>query len=388
MDIRIVESLNTSGVLAEDRFKLDPLKQHVTLDYSYGDDSFDLMDYNLDYSQLPYQIGSGLVKKVFLTYNGISYQTGQLLETVVMESANTSDDDQAPGYLNSNEWLYYPGRFSLPQSAQSLPSVDLLEWPYPFSEGVTLIKQFLNSESNMNEPMYTAYYRNPTMTRFELANTEGGTVYTDGWYTSYVIAVKTYNLVDPVTNGIHEGQIVFNETDELFYINITGDSLPFDVDGLHLPENDTVNWTASPTFAQWQNLMRENIGGNTIVNTGNGGLPNTITLSVNDILPSGNARFGNRAMAPGDPVFYVETQHLATPILNKAILAELERNCKCCHHDSYGMTHLEDWVRLTQKKMGAFVNFSKECFKDAQHIIQTTRKKCHDCLYHKNCSSC
>lgn len=389
MDIRIVESLPTSGTLADSRFRIDPIKENVSLEFSYGDNSLTLMDYNLNYGLLPYQLGNGLVKKCFLTYNGVSNQTNEILETVLMESGNTQDPDQAPGFINSNEWIYYPANFNVPAALENGASVDLLEWGYPYTEGVTLIKQFLNSEGHLNPPLYTAYYRQPTMTNFELANVEGGKVYIDGWYSSYMIAVKTYNLVDPTTYGIAQNQIIFNETDELFYINTTGDVLAFDIDGAHLPENDTVNWTASPTFEQWMNLLRENIGGNVIINTNNGGNPLVNNnVAVNNIVPSGVQRFGNRRVVPQDPVFYIESQHLATPILNKAILTELKRNCSCCHLPQFNMTHMEDWVRLTQKRLGAFINFNEENFKDAQCIIQSTRTKCNECLYHKTCTSC
>ena len=388
MDIRIVETMPTSGTLADSRFRLDPNKESISLQYSYGDESLDLMDYNLNYAALPYQMGSGLVKKTFLTYNGISYQTKEILETVLMESANTADPDQAPGFNNSNEWLYYPSQFNVPAATAGLGSVDTLTWPYPYTEGVTLIKQFLNSEGNLNPALYTAYYRQPTMTNFEMANVEGGTVYTDGWYTSYVIAVKTYTLVDPSTNGIVIDQIIYNETDEQFYINTTGDVLPYNVDGSHLPENDTTNWTAGPTFEQWMNLLRQNIGGNTIINTGNGGNVTLGNIGVNNIAPAGTERFGNRRVAPSDPVFYIECQHLVTPVLNRAILTELKRTCGCCHKDEFGLTHLEDWVRLTQKRLGAFVNFNESNFRDAQCIIQSSRAKCTQCIYHKGCLSC
>ena len=67
MDIRIVETMPTSGTLADSRFRVDPSKENISLEYSYGDESLALLDYNLNYAMLPYVMGTDLVKKTFLT---------------------------------------------------------------------------------------------------------------------------------------------------------------------------------------------------------------------------------------------------------------------------------------------------------------------------------
>ena len=103
MDIRIVESLVTSGSLADPTFRIDPTLESVSLDYDATDGKLALVDYNMNYNILPWQLYKGMVKKTFLTYNGWSCDGQQLLETVVAQSADSADANQIPGYHNSNE---------------------------------------------------------------------------------------------------------------------------------------------------------------------------------------------------------------------------------------------------------------------------------------------
>jgi hypothetical protein len=372
MDIRIVETLASSGVLKDPGLRLDGDRESVSLDWSYRNSTFSVIDRNLNYSLLPFTMGSGLVKKVFLTYNSISYQTKEILETVVMESANGADPDAYPGYNNSDEWIYSPANFRIGVDPSSLASNDLLTWEYPYSEGVTLIKQFLNSESNTDEVLYTSYYRRPTMTSFEMANVEGSKVFTDGWYTSYVIAVKEYDTLAPTTAILAqapEGVIVYYPEDGLFYVNITGTCLDPAGGGseVHLPPNDTVNWRANPTFAEWQTLMRNVL--------------QEITPSMDIEEPE-----IEQEISPLHPIYFIESNHLATPDLNRAILTLLQKTCARCHEDKFNMTHIEDWCRLTQKRLGSFIFFSEERFKESQRIILSSRAHCEAILYGKNCN--
>jgi hypothetical protein len=405
MDIRIVETLPMSGVLADPFYKLDGTKEAVSLDWSYVNNSFDLIDRNIDYSKLPRQLGTELVKKTFLTYNGISCQTKEIIETVVLESANESNIDQLPGYNNSNEWVYQPANFRLPAELQNGASNDLLTWPYPWNEGVTLIKTFLNSQSNTVQPLYTAYYRRPTMTTFELANVEGNKVQTDGWYSSYVITVRTYQSVLPTptnTFSCAQGRILYNTTNSTFYINMTGTCLPIDPSGSHLPEEDDVNWKASPTFQEWMDFLKSNYyntfsaGGMNQNNNFTGTLaPNissgyTSTLNENTGTAFNIGLVGNPSpsniVTGRDQCYYIESNHLATPELNAAILLKLKQLCGCCSDNKFGMSHIESWIKLSSKRSAAFIYFDEDNFKEAQAIITSSRPHCTMSLYDPSCN--
>ena len=410
MNIKTVETLPMSGILSDPFYKLDGTQESVSLDWSYVNNSFDLIDRNIDYSKLP--IGSSdFVKKAFLTYNGISCQTKEIIETVLMESANTADPDFLPGFNNSNEWTYQPANFRLPAELQSGLSNDLIEWPYPFSEGATLIKTFLNSQSNTVQPLYTAYYRRPLMTTFELGNVEGSKVYTDGWYSSYVIAVKKHSVVNPnpnLTLSCQKGLIVFC-TDNNFYINITGTCIepgnffiPDPNGGLlpvdsSLPQYDTINWKVSPSFQEWMDFLKMNYvntfagaGGQNVNNAFTGALSpnlnNGYSAILNQSKPSANAvgLVGNPSPAnivtALDPVFYIECNHLATPELQANILLELKKLCGCCKEDKFNMSHIENWVKLKGKLESSFIYFNEESFKASQEIIVSSRTHCCVCL--------
>lgn len=414
MDIRIVETMPMSGILSDPFYKLDGTQESVSLDWTYLNKSFDLIDRNIDYSRLPINT-SDMVKKAFLTYNGISCQTGDVLETVVMESGNEININYDPQYANSNEWLYQPSNFRVPKELQSGPSNDLLEWGYPYSQGITLKKVFLNSMSNILPPLYTAYYRQPTMTTFEISNVVGTNVYTDGWYSSYILAIKKWSSYpcdpgSPLT--FQKGIIMYSmgiDGNFNFYVNTTGSVLPLNTSfttinvGLSVinldnasPGIDTLNWSL-PSFQDWKDLMKNNYvntfagaGGSNINNSFTGTLaPNLLSgysatlnqsiSSANNVGPSGNLSPVSIVTAM-TPVFYIECNHLATPDLNYAILYELKKLCGCCKENKFNMSHIELWVKLRGKREAAFIYFNEESFKASQEIIEGSRTYCHCCL--------
>ncbi len=353
MDIRVVESLMTSGGLSDPTFRVDASLEQVSLDWDNSDGRLSVVDYNLNYTLLPWQLYGDVVKKVFLTYNGKSCSSGQLLETVVMESGDADDVNQIPGYNNSNEWGYIPREFTYPTEILSLTNpADYANQPYDYREGFTVVKQFLTAQANVTPgtPAYTAFYRAPHLTSIIPANVEGNKIYTDGWYTSYVCVVKKWATVDPPTNGAAQGDIVYHEASKKFYINITGanGTLVQNATDAALMTPDTTNWKENPTFEEWQTLMRNN----------------TESTMVDD------------------PVYFVETQHLVTAELNNAILKELKKQCACCDQPQFGMSALKTYMKLMQKRLGAWIQFNAEIFHEASCILETARPLCNMCLYH------
>lgn len=355
MDIRTVETVATAGSLSDSAFRINPLVENITLDYDYTERDLAVIDNNLNYSALPWQLGTDLVKKVFLTYNGISCETGELIQTILMESNDGPDANQLPGYNNSNEWVYKPSEFSIDALPTMSDPLDTQYWPYDQSQGITVVKQFLGGESGLVPNLYTAYYRAPTQTSFLMANVEGTRVYTDGWYTSYTIACKTWDAANAHTSAAL-GQIIYYPAQEKFYVNITGSTgaAVTDPDDPLLLIPDLVNWTEGPSFVNWVDFMRNNLG----------------TAST------------------GNPVFFSEHQHLVTADLSAAIREELLQMGCNCDKDEFNMSSVETWSKLTQKKLGAFIKFNAGVFKSAQQIIETTRETCYLCLYHKKGKSC
>ena len=89
-DIRVVETMVTAGGLADATFRIDPDIENISLDWNETEGKLSVVDYNMNYNILPWQLYDDMVKKVFLTYNGKNCDRGQLIETVVMESADVS----------------------------------------------------------------------------------------------------------------------------------------------------------------------------------------------------------------------------------------------------------------------------------------------------------
>jgi len=360
MDIRTIESVVTSGGLADTNFRIDGDLENVSLAWDEAEETLGVVDYNLNYSVLPWQLYADGVKKVFLTYNGKSAQTGDILETVLLESNNEDDINQIPGYNNSNEWHYVPREFNYPSEFQYLTDPSLYaNQPYDYSQGFTVVKQFLTAQANLapGTPAYTAFYRAPHYTSFIPANVDGNRIYKDGWYTSYVCVVRTWTSVDPVVNGASTGDIVYYEEQKKFYINISGQGgtlIPDPNDPLkQIP--DPAHWKVNPTFTEWQTLMRNNLG----------------PTSVND------------------PIYFIETQHLVTVDLNKAIIFELKKQCNCCVTGKFNASSIDTYMRLVQKRLGAWVQFNEELFHEAAAILETARETCYQCLYHQGeCNNC
>ena len=301
---------------------------------------------------LPHQLYGDLVKKVFLTYNGKDPKSGKILETVVSESSGEDDVNQLAGYNNSNEWHYTPREFTYPTEILSLTNpADYSNKPYDYRAGFTVVKTFLTAQANasIGDPAYTAFYRAPTQSSFVPANVQYNKIYTDGWYTSYVCAVRTWASVDPVINGASTGDIVYYADQKKFYMNLTGVGGTLVVDPtnplLFIP--DTTNWSEDPTFDHWQTLMRNNLG------------PSTVS----------------------DPIYFIETQHLVTVEINAAILSELRKQCMSCETHGYNTSMIHTYMKLVQKRLGAWVKFNSELYHDASCILETARAMCTSCLY-------
>lgn len=353
MDIRVVETIPTSGGLADPTYRADASVENVTLDWDNDEGKLSVVDYNMNYSILPWQPYDDVVKKVFLTYNGKECTSGKLIETVVMESSGEFDVNHLPGYANSNQWEYQPSIFHYPTELREMTNFsDYSTKPYDYRHGYTVVKTFLTAQANVSvgDPMYTAFIRQPQMTKFIPANVEGNKIYTDGWYTSYVCLVRTWDSVDPAVNGASVGDIVHYGPQNKFYINLTGDggSLIVDPDDASLSIPDQTNWEESPTFDKWQELMRNNMG------------PTMVD----------------------DPIYFIEDQHLVTVEINAAILAELKKNCSCCDSPQFGVSSIQSYMKLMQKRLGAWVQFNAELYHEASCILESSRKLCYQCLYH------
>jgi hypothetical protein len=361
MDIRIVESLATSGGLKDPVFRLNPNIENISLIWDAEDESLSVVDYNLDYSSLPFQLGADkdLVKKVFLTYNGKNCSNGEMVETVLLESSGETDINQIPGYNNSNEWTYNPKEFTYNPELQNLTNpLDYANFPFDYSQGFTVVKQFLTAQANLapGTPAYTAFYNAPHLTSFLPANVEGNRIYVDGWYTSYVIACKTWTAADPLNKGAAKGSIVFYQPQDKFYINLTGNagSLVTDPNNSLLLIPDTTNWSDTPNFADWLTFMKQYTD----------------------------------SFLPGNPIYYIETQHLVTAELNAAILNELKKQCSCCDKPDFSSSNIMCYMKLMQKRLGAYVQFNAEIFHEAQCILESSRKMCDLCLYSKSSGGC
>ena len=118
MDIRTVETIPTAGSLSDPAFRINGNVESVSLSFDYESRDLILIDNNLNYNVLPGILGDTLVKKTFLTYNGVSCETRQLIQTVVMESDNSSSTMSLTSRIKSliNQESYKESYMSLTKS--------------------------------------------------------------------------------------------------------------------------------------------------------------------------------------------------------------------------------------------------------------------------------
>jgi hypothetical protein len=347
MDIRSTQSLSTNGLYINRQYFNNPALEGVSLYWDAESETLQLTDINLKYNVALY---SNFYKKAILTYNGYDKTSNLLLETKVYESNNTAPVDNADDSAKANFWNYKPKEFSY--ETEYLPTINPLEYskqPYDYTNGFVVVKQFLTNESNYSmQAEYKALYRSPTLPVFAPANVSGTTVYTDGWYTSYIILTPSIAYArNKYNNNIPKGTIVYDPTSQSFYINISGTDTNLEIG------DDTVNWSESITLEQWKDFLRNNID-------------NQLTNSI---------------------VLFTETQHLVMPELFRAIENVVLEGATACTKN-YGLDIIDTWVRLSQKVSAAQIFFNNENFMPMQKVLESARALCSKCLTGKICKSC
>jgi len=348
MDIRSTQSLSTNGLYLNRQYFNDPALEGVSLYWDAESETLQLTDINIKYNVNLYQ---NFYKKAILTYNGFDKTSNLLLETKVYESNNSAPATTTDDSAKANFWNYKPKEFTY--ETEYLTSINPLEYatqPYDYTNGFVVLKQFLTNESNYTmQAEYKALYRSPTLPVFTPTNVSGTTVYTDGWYTSYLVLTPSIAYTRSLynNNDIPTGTIVYDPTSEAFYINISGTDTGAEI------STDTENWSESISLEQWKDFLRNNID-------------NQITNSL---------------------VTFTETQHLVMPELFRAIEnVVLEGAVNCTKN--YGLDIIDAWVRLSQKVSAAQIFFNNENFMAMQKVLESARALCNKCLTGKICRSC
>ena len=313
--INTVESKNTSGVLVGTNYNLNPAFPTISMRYVKDDDGRDsliLSDSNVNYTPLPVSVGTNATKVLLLTYNGIDETTNALVETKVTEEVG-----DAP-------WVYYPDSFGGRQITSEENTYSIFDPRLSYSDqtGLTLRKEFLTSEANISD-LYQIKIATPVLTTFPPSNIYENSVRLDGWYSSYLIVVRNYVAGDVFVKG----QIVAHN-DSLFLSRTGVDITPIESD----------DWSASITLKDWIDFLRGNI-------------------------ESTNSSKG----------FYGETQHLVTVNLVNDIIREVVKVSTEVDSPQYNLTNVRDWIFLSQRRIGAYINFMNNRFREVVVMLDSVR---------------
>jgi len=236
-------------------------------------------------------------------------------------------------------WQYCPSNFNecvekvwCPTGGgKQLPPTSVpAEWPentctspYDWNHGI-VVKKFLVGEANIVNEFYVRYSA-PEWYDVYPSNVRGNTVYTDGWYSGYYFNIFKWGANS--VPGYTTGMIIWHNND--FWISLTGSGIE--------PGTSSSDWSKSISLENWLSFMGMLQGEDT-----------------------------------DDLGFFLLNQFLVTEEINSAILNEVMISSGTYPLD-YGTSCISDWMKLTQKKVGAVANFYNENFKDAQRIISQTR---------------
>jgi hypothetical protein len=351
MDIRSTQSRSTSGLYSDPRFLSNPNLEGVSLTWDALENKLVLTDININYNTALY---TNFFKKAIITYNGYNKTANYLLETLVYQSDNSNPASLVNNSTKANFWEYIPSQFKVEDELRTTTNpLDFATQPYDYTQGFTVVKQFLTNQSNASMQVdYTALYRSPILSILYPVNVVGKNVFTDGWYTSYIILTPTIEYARSLyTNSIPKGTIVYDPTSKNFFINTTGADLNAPV-----LTNEPENWSTSISLEQWQSFLRDNL----------------------------DAHITNNL------VLFVETQHLVLPDLFLSIENTVLNGAVACNNGNYGLDVIDTWVRLSQKASAAQIFFNNENYSAMQKIIESSRSLCSKCLtdVKRSCKTC
>ena len=332
MDIKSIETLDTHGVLSEPTYKINKDESAISAvfknDEKFSSRSVFIRPSNIDHNMVESPLNEVTFLQV-LEYNGTldtnTKTFKQMLEFKISEGVGAD----VP-YLE-----YMPGESTRLVADETIEDVVV---DIAMHSGMADVLQYSEGVLSQGGKSYyvKAKHSYPTIiTRFP--NSDSLTTFLDGWY-SYV-----YVRMQDIIFGMQVIKGYYSSYRGMIFKASHGGYIDIFKDEIFIRYTLTGEETAEVAISKkdWQDFRmniqsRDGVGSNY-----------------------------NHA--------FVESQMLITDEIRDSILQEILCEAKSCILNTCAVT---DWQRLTMARQAAYVMFENKLFRNAQQIIESTRKMC------------
>jgi len=343
MDIKSIEIKDTNGSLKEVLWKNTPqypsVEAYLEMDKKTNKQVVNILPGNVNFVTAGGNINNGLTYQAFLTYNGTLATKNKLFKKILV-------DDRGVFYRDNIPVMQYS-----PDGVAAIKKEDLgdsiIDLSIKMYSGVVDVLEYREGDLTRGEKKYNLRaVHNYPMVITEDVNSEKDVVFLDGWYTYTFIIFRDIKLNDTIVK-------------KDWYYSYKGMTFKASADGIVEDINGSLYVYKTGTAPE-------------------DGEPQKEYMDYMDLRAQLESRDG-----VGDNYnhSYVETQLLITDEVRDAITDEIM--CSICKNDT-GCA-FADWQVLTLKRQAAAIMFWNELYRNAQTIIESTRKMCHP-KYREECS--
>lgn len=343
MDIKSIEIKDTNGSLAENMWKTTVNEPSVSAYFTESDNRkrvLNILPGNVNFITTGGDNDKGLSYKIYLMYNGTLSTKDKLYKTSLSESS---------GVLNRNTppvTTYSPD--GMPKLSLEEMQEEVIQLNIKMHTGVVDVLEYQEGAITRGNKTYNVKaIHNYPMIITEMPNIEKNVVFMDGWYTyTFVMfrdVVSRYTLVIKGDYYAYEGTVFKASRSGIVAVTDEGDIFIVD---------SNLSFNATDNFKGLDASELQGDGGDYM-----------------DFRLQMDQRDG-----VGDNYnhSYVESQLLVTDELRDAITREIM--CSAASDDTG--CDFANWQRLTLKRQAAVIMFWNELYRNAQTLIESSRKLC------------
>lgn len=332
MDIKSIETLDTHGILSEPTYKINKDESAISAvfkdDKKFANRSVFIRPSNVDHDLIEGPLKDVTFLQV-LEYNGTLDTNTKIFKQMLEFKVSAGKGSDVP-YLD-----YHPGQSTALEDNETLEDVVV---DIDMHSGMVDVLRYAEGELSQGGKSYYVKSRQsfPTIIR-KFPNSDSMKTFLDGWY-SYVYV----RMQDVIAGMLVIKDYYYSYKGLIFkashggYVDIVDETIiiRFTLDGDETAEVaiDKKAWADFRMSIQ----SRDGVGGNY-----------------------------NHS--------FVEAQMLITDEIRDAILQEILCEVKSCILNTCAIT---DWQRLTMARQAAYVMFENGLFRNAQQIMESTRKMC------------
>jgi hypothetical protein len=334
MKIDSIEIKDTNGILSKDMWKTVPGIPSVQAYFDKSDKNkqvVKILPGNVNFITTGGDIDTPLSYKMYLMYNGTLDTKDRLFKRIVAEGAGKLDRQDIPTLEYSPNGME---KLSLEELDDSIYELSI-----KMHTGVADVLEYKEGALVKGEKMYNvkAVHNYPMMIT-EDPIVENNVVFLDGWYTYTFVMFR-----DVVAGDVVVKDLFYAYKGLIFKASVSG----------------VIKTIADDIFIFGRNA--------------DGVFENIIQTENSDYMEMRVQLESRDGVGSNYNHSYIETQLLITDELRDAIVSEIV--CSIDNNDTGCM--FADWQVLTLKRQAAAIMFWNELYRNAQTIIESSRKMCH-----------